>query len=533
MRVEIGLVPHNDVSNKHIPLDNLIDYEVVKSFLYGAKSNEAAIGIFALQRRHRRDEGHSRHGEGLMSMPVQVATCSAAQLFSACLSRDDTVICTSEGSEVTGTLTIPEYQRPYCWQDTQLAGLLADIQSHNQRTKKAGIVLPYYLGSLILHQDGDQLNIIDGQQRITTLALMGCLKNSAQTVWDALVYEHPISQQQIKHNLKWLRERQDEWPAAVDLGKLQFTLVITQSEDDAYRFFETQNTGGVRLGGPDIIKAHHLRAVNKLHQPQFARQWEAMGPLDSTVAALLKGRFWQRIKPRDLPSHNQHRLVRDSIVAELANDTGEGADIAYGRIRRLAGLAGDFSQQADQQGYEVRQPLNAGINSIRYLAYFQALHQRYWQQPDLPHLAGYQAFIQWLKGLEGCGYLERLYEACLLLYISQFGENQLEQAAKKLFRVVYSRRVSNQKSVRENSIPAFVRDYPVLDWIVASYTPEQCFGFLDRFELIVDASNLGTNSVKQRFVKAVCDKFDLKLTAAEYEKGLAPALNRQIAGGQP
>lgn len=469
-------------------------------------------------------------------MSVQVATCSAGQLFSACLSPDAVSdvasIRTSEDRAVAGTLTIPEYQRPYCWQDKQLDGLLRDIQSHNQRAQKLGVDLPYYLGSLILHQEGDRLNIIDGQQRITTLALIGCLLDSNHTGLGELVYEHPISQQQIKHNLKWLRERQDQWRDAIDLNKLQFTLVITQSEDDAYRFFETQNTGGVRLGGPDIIKAHHLRAVSKLHQPQFARQWEAMGPLDSTVAALLKGRFWQRIKPRELPSHNQHRLVRDSIVSELATDTSEGGDIAYGRIRRLAGLAGDFSQQADQQGYEVRQPLNAGINSIRYLAYFQALHQRYWQQPDLPHLRGYQAFIQWLKGLEGCGYLERLYEACLLLYISQFGENQLERAAKKLFRVVYSRRVSNQKSVRENSIPAFVRDYPVLDWIVASYTPEQCFGFLDRFELTVDPSNLGTNSVKQRFVDAVCKQFGLDLTAAEYEKGLAPALDRQIAGGQ-
>lgn len=469
-------------------------------------------------------------------MTVKVATCSAAQLFSGCLlpghSPASDAIVTSDGATVSGELTIPEYQRPYCWQDKQLHGLLLDIESHVARKTDGNVELSYYLGSLILHQDGGKLNIIDGQQRITTLALMVCLIDPGLPLVESLVYEHPISKQQIKHNLKWLRDRLDRVRNCVDFNKLQFTLVITQSEDDAYRFFETQNTGGVRLGGPDIIKAHHLRAVETLHQPQFARQWEAMGSLDSTVSALLKGRYWQSVKPRELPPHNQQKRIRACIVSELAQDTGEGNDIAYGRIRRQIGLAGDVSQQADQQGYEVRQPLNAGVNSIRYLAYFQGLHKRYWQQPDLPHLHGYQRFVEWLKGLEGCGYLEKLYEACLLLYISQFGENQLELAARKLFRVVYSRRVSNQKSVRENSIPAFIREQPVLDWIATSYTPEQCFAFLDAFELTVDPSNLGTKSVKQRFVEAVGKQFELGLEAGEYEKGFAPALNRKIAGVQ-
>ncbi len=469
-------------------------------------------------------------------MTVQVATCSAAQLFSGCLLPGHfpvlDAIFTSEGATVTGALTIPEYQRPYCWQDKQLHGLLLDIKSHVARKTDGDIELPYYLGSLILHQHAGKLNIIDGQQRITTLALMACLLVPGLPLVEGLIYEHPISQQQIKHNLKWLMERPEQWRGVVDLGRLQFTLVITQYEDDAYRFFETQNTGGVRLGGPDIIKAHHLRAVETLHQPQFARQWEAMGSLDSTVSALLKGRYWQGVKPRELPPHNKQERIRDCIVSELAEDTGEGEDIAYGRIRRQLGLAGDVSQQADQQGYDVRQPLNAGVNSIRYLTYFQGLHKRYWQLPDLPHLHAYQGFVEWLKDLEGCGYLEKLYEACLLLYISQFGENQLELAARKLFRVVYSRRVSNQKSVRENSIPAFVREQPVLDWIAASYTPEQCFAFLDAFELTVDRTNLDKNSVKQRFVEAVSTQFDLGLDAGEYEKGFAPALNQKITGVQ-
>lgn len=50
-------------------------------------------------------------------MTVQVATCSAAQLFSECLhpesSSSANAIVTSDNETVKGALTIPEDQRPY------------------------------------------------------------------------------------------------------------------------------------------------------------------------------------------------------------------------------------------------------------------------------------------------------------------------------------------------------------------------------------------------------------------------------------
>lgn len=477
-------------------------------------------------------------GDLKTQMTVQVSVCSAAQLFSSFLVSDQSIVGTSiidsRGNSIKGVLTIPEYQRPYCWQELQLRSLLNDIRTQAKEHPE----LPYFLGSLILHQADGKLNIIDGQQRITTLALLACLQKTEVgfdfALASALVYEHPVSQQRIKQNLKWLKaylsQQAENGKTHIDFNKLQFALVITQSEDDAYRFFETQNTGGVRLSGPDIIKAHHLRMIERDFQPGFAKQWEALGSLDHTVSALLKGRYWQRVNPRELPPHRLKKQVRDTIVSELAQQTGGGDDFSFGRTRRVTGLAGEVSHHLAQQGYDVRQPLNAGVNTIRFLSYFQHLYQHYWLHPKLPHLRGYQEFVAWLKNIEGCGYLQGLYEACLLLYISQFGEKQLEQAAKKIFRVVYSRRVSNQKSVRENSIPAFVRDNPVLDWIALSYTPEQCFSFLDSFTLSVDPKNVNKNGVKKRYMESVSKYFNLGLDAADYEAKFATALTQKIVG---
>lgn len=451
-------------------------------------------------------------------MTVSVATCSAQQLF------EGQKIQASNGKQLTGALVIPEYQRPYCWESQQIDSLLEDLREHFHKHNE----LPYYLGSLILHHDEQQLKIIDGQQRITTLALFSFLSQQYQQL--DLHFESPLSQQQIKTNLDWLADRKSKWAKLINFERIQFSLVVTESEDDAYRFFETQNTGGVRLGGPDIIKAHHLRAVPKVHQSRFALQWEGLGKLDNSVKSLLKGRYWQQLNMRELASHQQTKVVRDQIVSELGEQTTEGDDIAYGQVLRLTGIGGDVVQQAAQQGYEVRQPLNAGINTIRYLAYFQNLYQQYWVNPTLPHQEGYNRFICWLKRLEGCGYLQGLYEACLMMYISQFGEYQLELAAKKLFRVVYSRRVSNQKAVRENSISSFVKDYPVLDWIALSYTPKQCFAFFDAFDLVVDPSNLesDTNSVKKRFIAEVTKHFQLGLSAEQYASSFANLLTSNI-----
>lgn len=105
-------------------------------------------------------------------MTVQVATCSAAQIFAGCLLPGDSpasdAIVTSDGATLTGELTSPECQRPYCWQNKRLHGLLLDIKSHLARKTYDNTGLPYYLGGLILHQDGGKLYIIDSQQRIPT-----------------------------------------------------------------------------------------------------------------------------------------------------------------------------------------------------------------------------------------------------------------------------------------------------------------------------------------------------------------------------
>ena len=61
---------------------------------------------------------------------------------------------------------IPDFQRPYVWEEQQAIALVNDLLDA-WRTNDGD----YFLGSIVLvdHPGGDNVDVIDGQQRLTTL----------------------------------------------------------------------------------------------------------------------------------------------------------------------------------------------------------------------------------------------------------------------------------------------------------------------------------------------------------------------------
>ena len=74
------------------------------------------------------------------------------------------------------TFLIPEYQRPYSWKEEHCDTLLEDIESFFKGLmENKELEDEYFLGSIVGFTDKDSKNtleIIDGQQRITTLNLL-------------------------------------------------------------------------------------------------------------------------------------------------------------------------------------------------------------------------------------------------------------------------------------------------------------------------------------------------------------------------
>ncbi|HHV7121836.1 TPA: DUF262 domain-containing protein, partial [Haemophilus influenzae] len=98
-------------------------------------------------------------------------------------------------------LSIPDYQRPYKWTVKNVQQLLEDLSEQFSQNQKS-----YRIGTLITHKNDECSDIVDGQQRITTLFLL--LKyldcNFGKKV--DLIYKHSISSNNIIKNYNFINE---------------------------------------------------------------------------------------------------------------------------------------------------------------------------------------------------------------------------------------------------------------------------------------------------------------------------------------
>lgn len=77
------------------------------------------------------------------------------------------------GSGKTKPFVIPEYQRPYAWTDEQVETLFEDLWEFTATSGGTERDGTYFLGSIVAYEnENDEQEIIDGQQRITSLFLL-------------------------------------------------------------------------------------------------------------------------------------------------------------------------------------------------------------------------------------------------------------------------------------------------------------------------------------------------------------------------
>lgn len=68
---------------------------------------------------------------------------------------------------------IPIYQRPYCWTEDQICKFINDIFYSFWGSEKKPIKEPFFIGTMQLtERNGEQQNIIDGQQRLSTFFVL-------------------------------------------------------------------------------------------------------------------------------------------------------------------------------------------------------------------------------------------------------------------------------------------------------------------------------------------------------------------------
>ena len=177
-------------------------------------------------------------------------------------------------------LEIPDYQRIYCWDESSVKLLWKDIKDLREHQT-------YRLGTIILQRKDESFDIIDGQQRLVTLALILSGLNITGIPLLEQSYQSKKAEEYISYN-KYvislllagiLRDNRRKMAEKI-WNNIDFNVLILNdnSLDLAYTFFSNENSRGKALTDFDLLKAHHLRylAENEEQSKHIARKWDRM-----------------------------------------------------------------------------------------------------------------------------------------------------------------------------------------------------------------------------------------------------------------
>ena len=328
------------------------------------------------------------------------------------------------GQLLSNSLIIPDYQRNYCWEDKEITALWNSLKEIPNEGKK------YHLGTIILQKlDENKYAVIDGQQRLVTLALI--LRGLNYNGSIPLLGQTFRSKESDKHvsNCKWLIKQLKTAGFAGNLWRrilynLNFSvLILTESRLDlAYTFFSNENSKGVPLSDFDILKAHHLRYIHIEEQAEhMAIRWnntmrDKKEQLNKSIAKhLFRMRKWIR---KRYYNPNAKRIVKDEFSASLI-------------IPEIPPFGESFNFNEKIQG---------GTHFFAYIEFFVNKYERF---SSLRQVKELQDKLQWESHWRYADVIETL----LFAYYLKFGDQYLTDALFCIASVIAQHRYQTNRAM--------------------------------------------------------------------------------------
>lgn len=246
---------------------------------------------------------------------------------------------------------IPDYQRPYAWSETECQTLWDDIFAFAFPENDCDLFSrddEYFLGPIVTYQNNGKLEVIDGQQRLTTLML---LLRAFYTRFGKMQDKNSIAARRTIEKCIWKTDEFDEpdkealkidSEVATDKDKEEFLLILksgevtkeqksnyaanfrffedkintflfeypsffsylpmrilnncillpieAESQDTALRIFSTLNDRGKPLSDADIFKAQFYKHyTQKGEKDQFIEKWKNLEELCEKIFHPISG----------------------------------------------------------------------------------------------------------------------------------------------------------------------------------------------------------------------------------------------------
>ena len=366
-------------------------------------------------------------------------------------------------------LSIPDYQRPYKWTVKNVQQLIDDLLTHFHHQKQV-----YRIGTVVIHKNGEIFDIVDGQQRLITLSLLLYYLNdqnkpSNKSLLDETV-THTVSENNIINNYNFIKNYsisdKDKFKNYI-LEICEMVYVELDDLDEAFQFFDSQNSKGKPLESYDLLKAYHLREMKDKSKEiihHCVERWEKsalsqeINNLDKIINYILfRLRRWH---------YQESGEVFTSDELETFKGVSESSTYPYLSPLFATKVVEKLAQQNPmfyhprfvKTNFQTIQTLINGEQFFDYVQYYAESYEKLFKEgiglvDKVKKINGKdlgKGVNTFLNNQDYCyrvgdKYLKNLFECIVLFYFDKFGEVYLDEFINKAFLWVYRIRFEYQR----------------------------------------------------------------------------------------
>jgi len=344
-------------------------------------------------------------------------------------------------SGVEHLFVIPEYQRPYAWSYDEVITLFDDLWNFTIERSQPGGAKTYFLGSIVsFENENGEKEIIDGQQRITSLFLLlraifakleaaeivtDEIKNFIDLITPALWVKNEItgkvdrsktllrSDVATDHGNEILRKILETGKTDKDAkdnysrnfnkfvelyeakstsnpmliyhfinALLKYSILLpisADSQDTALTIFSTLNNRGLPLSDADIFKSLLYKQLDDTGKKEFAKKWKELEADATEHGESIQSLFYYRM-------FNMRAIDRDvnsTVPGVRKYFTEKGKERL--KVEIVSYLIEDLKFWKVVNGHEELEdePWSKNIEILKALDILSKYNNEYWKYPSL------------------------------------------------------------------------------------------------------------------------------------------------------
>ena len=313
---------------------------------------------------------------------------------------------------------IPIYQRNFEWGESEIRQLILDIFDYSIDNYNKD----YYIGTLIVYDRKNNFEIIDGQQRLTTLSiLLSLIKNKYKDKYEKYIsksYNLNLTFDSRKNSTetlqalydknendieKYINENQNSITEGYNICKKVLSEILNKDNEDKFfkylfenvkilrvlvledtdlnHYFEIMNSRGEQLEKHEILKARLLEKLdNENDKFIFNLIWEACSNMESYIQLGFKKDLRDIIFKNDLNSLISEKELY-SIDYKKNNLNIDKETKTIEDIIKLENNISDFEN--DKEDNEEQELFNSIINFPNFLLHVLKIQVSY-KNEDMP-----------------------------------------------------------------------------------------------------------------------------------------------------